>query len=176
MLLLEMGDASAFYAASLDWARVYERHAAELLGYLTKFVADRELASELMQETFVRGLRADQTIREPGAVRGWLFQTATNLALNDRRRRALLRFIPFSGEERSPHEAFDLRAAQVNQALQSIGSDQASALLLRYHSGFSTTEIARMLGIKEETAKSRLTRGRRNFIAAYRRLERGLAG
>src|SRR2546422_10118293 len=134
------------WAMNFDWEQLYERHAGELSGYLAKLVGDRDRASELMQDTFVRALRSDHAIREPGAVRGWLFQTATNLALNDRRRRALLRFIPFSGEERSPHEAFDLRAAQVNQALQSIGSDQAAALLLRYHSGFSTTEIAGMLG------------------------------
>ena len=159
----------------MDWAGIYERHAGELTSYLTRYVGDREVATELMQETFVRGLRADQTIREPGAVRGWLFQTATNLALNERRRRALFRFIPFSGLERSPREAFDPAAAQVNAALRSISSDQAAALLLRYHSGFSTAEIAGMLGINEETAKSRLTRGRKNFMAAYRRLERGLA-
>jgi RNA polymerase sigma-70 factor (ECF subfamily) len=123
----------------------------------------------------VRGLLADRTIREPRAVRGWLFQTATNLALNERRRRAILRFVPFSGLERSPREAFDPAAAQVNAALRSIGSDQAAALLLRYHSGFSTAEIAAMLDLSEETVKSRITRGRHNFRAAHRRLERGLA-
>jgi RNA polymerase sigma-70 factor (ECF subfamily) len=159
----------------VDWAGIYERHAAELASYLTRYVGDREVATELMQETFVRGLRADQTIREPGAVRSWLFQTATNLALNERRRRALFRFIPFSGLERSPREAFDPAAAQVNAALRSISSDQAAALLLRYHSGFSTGEIAAMLALSEETVKSRITRGRQNFMAAYRRLERGLA-
>jgi RNA polymerase sigma-70 factor (ECF subfamily) len=160
----------------MDWAGIYERHAAELASYLTRYVGDREVAIELMQETFVRGLRADQTIREPRAVRSWLFQTATNLALNERRRRAIFRFIPFSGFEQSPQEAFDLAAAQVNSALRSIGADQAAALLLRYHSGFSAAEIAAMLDLSEETVKSRITRGRSNFIAAYRRLERGLAG
>lgn len=159
----------------MDWAGIYERHASELASYLTRYLGDREVATELMQETFVRGLRADHTIREPRAIRSWLFQTATNLALNERRRRALLRFIPFTGLERSPREAFDPAAAQVNAALRSIGSEQAAALLLRYHSGFSTGEIAAMLGLSEETVKSRITRGRHNFIAAHRRLERGLA-
>jgi RNA polymerase sigma-70 factor (ECF subfamily) len=165
----------AYSPVTMDWAGIYERHASELASYLTRYVGDREVATELMQETFVRGLRADQTIREPGAIRSWLFQTATNLALNERRRRALLRFIPFTGLERSPREAFDPAAAQVSAALRSLGSDQAAALLLRYHSGFTTSEIASMLGLSEETVKSRITRGRQNFIAAHRRLERGLA-
>jgi RNA polymerase sigma-70 factor (ECF subfamily) len=166
---------TAYYAVTVDWAGVYERHAGELTSYLARYVGDRELASELMQETFARGIRAEQSIREPGAIRGWLFQTATNLALNERRRRALFRFLPFSGLERSPHEAFDPAAEQVNAALRSIGSDQAVALLLRYHSGFSVPEVARMLGVGEETVKSRIGRGRQNFMAAYRRIERGLA-
>lgn len=173
--MLGSSSAVAYFPVTVDWAGIYERHAAELASYLTRYVGDREVATELMQETFVRGLRADQTIREPGAVRSWLFQTATNLALNERRRRALFRFIPFSGLERSPREAFDPAAAQVNAALRSISSDQAAALLLRYHSGFSTGEIAAMLALSEETVKSRITRGRQNFMAAYRRLERGLA-
>ena len=166
---------TAYWPVTMDWAGIYERHAGELASYLTRYVGDREVATELMQETFVRGLRADQTIREPRAVRSWLFQTATNLALNERRRRAILRFIPFSGLERSPQEAFDPGAAQVSAALRSISADQAAALLLRYHSGFSTAEIAGMLGLSQETVKSRITRGRQNFIAAHPRLERGLA-
>jgi len=43
------------------------------------------------------------------------------------------------------------------------------------HEGRSRSEIAAHLGISEEGVKSRLARGRLNFAAAYRRLERGLA-
>ena len=60
-------------------------------------------------------------------------------------------------------------------ALNSIPPDQAIALTLHLHSGFSRLEIAILLRTNEETIKSRLSRGRRNFAAAYRRLERGLA-
>jgi RNA polymerase sigma-70 factor (ECF subfamily) len=166
---------AAVLAVNFDWEGLYDRHAGELLGYLAKLVGDRERASELMQDTFVRALRSDHTIREPGAVRAWLFETATNLALNDRRRRALFRFIPFSGAERAPGDVFDVGAEHVRASLRSLSSDEAVALLLRYHAGFSRSEIAAIVGTGEETVKSRLARGRKNFMAAYRRLERGLA-
>ena len=63
----------------------------------------------------------------------------------------------------------------MRSALDAIPFDQATTLLLHYHAGFRRGEIARMHGVSEETVKSRLARGRRNFMAAYRRLERGLA-
>lgn len=165
----------AFPLVNFDWEQLYDRHAGEVLGYLAKLLGDRERASELMQDTFVRALRSDHTIREPAAVRGWLFETATNLALNDRRRRALLRFVPFSGAEHADDDAFDLGAEHVRASLRALSSDEAVALLLRYHAGFSRSEIAVMVGAGEETVKSRLARGRKNFMAAYGRLERGLA-
>lgn len=166
---------AAAWPVTIDWATMYESHAAELTGYLTKLSADRDVASDLMQETFIKGMRAGSSIRDAGAVRAWLYRTATNLARNHRRRRALLRFVPFSGEERSAQGAFDADADQVRQALRSVSADGAATLLLFYVHGFSREELAAMFDISEETVKSRLARGRRDFMAAYRRLERGLA-
>ncbi len=160
---------------TLDWEGLYAEHAAELAGYLAKLVGDREVGSDLMQETFVRGMRAGDAIRDPSAVRAWLFRTGTNLGYSHRRRKALLAFLPFTGREQMPHAAFDIEADQIRSALNSIPAEQSAALLLFYDNGFARAEVATLLGVSEETVKSRLARGRRNFIAAYRRLERGLS-
>jgi RNA polymerase sigma-70 factor (ECF subfamily) len=161
--------------ATFDWASLYETHAGELAGYLAKLTGDRDAGLELMQETFVQALRAERSIREPAAIRAWLFRTATNLAFNYRRRRALLTFLPFTGAERSPQGTYDHEAEHVRAALRSLPRHEAATLLLFYDSGFKRTEIAVLLGVSEETVKSRLARGRQSFMAAYRRLERGLA-
>lgn len=161
-------------AVSLDWARLYEAHASALLRYLAKLTNDREAATELMQDSFVRAMRAG--IREPAAARAWLFTTATNLAVSRARRRRVLRFVPFAGTEPAPNSAFDAEAHQVRSALAAIPPDHAAALLLHYDAGFTRAEIAGIQGVSEEAVKSRLSRGRKNFTAAYRRLERGLRG
>ena len=162
-------------AVSQEWQRLYEQDATTLLRYLAKLTGDREVASDLMQETFVRGIRADPIFEDAVSARAWLFRTAINLARNDRRRRRLLSFLPFTGLERAPQEAFDADSQHVEDALRSLPFDQSTTLLLHYRSGFRRREIAAMQGISEETVKSRLARGRKNFIAAYRRLGRGLA-
>jgi RNA polymerase sigma-70 factor, ECF subfamily len=159
----------------VDWAREYDEHAREILAYLTRLTADRDVASELLQDTFVRGMHSESSIRDPKALRAWLYRTATNLAHNDRRRRALVRFLPFRGDEHAPRGAFDPESEQVQRALRAIAPDHAAALLLFYVHGFSRHEIAEMYGVGEEAVKSRLARGRRDFMASYRRMERGLA-
>jgi DNA-directed RNA polymerase specialized sigma24 family protein len=83
--------------------------------------------------------------------------------------------VPFTGEERSERDAFDAEADQIRRALGSVSPDAAATLLLFYGHGFSREELALMFAASEETVKSRLARGRRDFIAAYRRLERRLA-
>jgi RNA polymerase sigma-70 factor, ECF subfamily len=160
---------------SVDWAGLYEAHAQELAGYLAKLLGNREIAGELTQEAFIRGLRSERTLREPAAALGWLYRTGTNLALSHLRRRALLRFLPLSGVEVAAPETFDIEGDQVRAALRSISTDHAATLLLFYDIGFDRREIAAMLDVSEETVKSRLARGRKDFMAAYRRLERGLA-
>ena len=142
---------------------------------MVKLLGDRERAADLVQDTFVRAMRSESGLREPGSVRAWLYEIAANLARNELQRRSLIAFLPFGGQERGADDAFDADAAQIHHALRSIPTNQAIALVLHYQSGFSRAEVASLTGVSEEGVKSRLARGRANFIAAYQRLERGLA-
>src|SRR5437870_603057 len=116
---------------SVDWERVYEDHAGQLAGYLAKLVGDREVACELTQEAFLRALKSGGSLREPAAARAWLYRVGTNLASNHRRRRALLRFLPFSGDEPGSSEAFDPEAEQVRSALRADTRRRAPVRLVR---------------------------------------------
>lgn len=143
-------------------------HAGALLGLLVKQTGDRETATDLMQETFVRAIRAGAPDDEMGA-RPWLFRIAVNLARDDHRRRKLLRFIPFTGHERASNLG-DPEIELVHRALRTLSPKLATTLLLHYDSGFSRDEIAAMEGVGEEAVKSRLARGRVAFARAFTRL------
>jgi RNA polymerase sigma-70 factor (ECF subfamily) len=173
--VLRQTSASGAFAVSHDWRRTYDQHATTLVRYLAKLTGDREVAAELTQETFVRAIRSALVLPDAYAARAWVFRTATNLARNELRRRRIIAFVPFTGREHAPREAFDASADQVRAALRSLPFEQATTLLLHYYGGFQRGEIAQMHGVSEETVKSRLARGRKNFVAAYRRRERGLA-
>lgn len=151
-----------------DWNALYAEQAGALFGLLVKHTGDREVATELMQETFVRAIRAGAPDDEM-STRPWLFRIAVNLARDHHRRQKLLRFIPFTGHERAP-DLGDPEIELVHRALRALSPKLATTLLLHYDSGFSRDEIAAMQGIGDEAVKSRLARGRVAFARAFTRL------
>ncbi|MDP9320999.1 MAG: RNA polymerase sigma factor [Chloroflexota bacterium] len=153
----------------LAWRELYAAHAAELVGYLWRLTGDREAATDLMQDTFIAGMRDERALREPTKARAWLFRIGTRLAIKRLRRARLIAFVPFAGTERSTEGVPDVEALAVRDAMRSISADQAAALVLHYAHGFTRAEIAGLVGRSEETVKSRIARGRRAFLAAYDR-------
>jgi RNA polymerase sigma-70 factor (ECF subfamily) len=149
-----------------DWDVLYRAHAGGILRYCRRLAKSGEAAEELMQETFMRALRARGAPRDPNDARRWLYRIATNATIDQLRRERILRFIPFAGHEQAPEVGSD-EDELVRGALRAIAPEQATALVLRLHEGFSPSEIAAMLGIGEAAVKSRLVRGRRRFIEAY---------
>ncbi len=153
----------------LPWRELYDAHAGELAGYLWKVTGDREAANDLMQETFIAGMRDEAALREPAKARAWLFRIGTRLATKWLRRGRLIAFLPFIGTERSTEGEPGVEPLAVRGAMRAIAPDQATALVLHYAHGFSRAEIAELVGRSEETVKSRIARGRRAFLAAYDR-------
>jgi len=137
----------------LPWRELYDAYAAELVGYLWKVTGDREVATDLMQDTFAAGMRDERALREPAKARAWLYRIATRLAIKRLRRARLIAFVPFAGTEPAG-DAPDIEAA---------------ALVLHYAHGFTRAEIAELVGRSEEAVKSRIARGRRAFLASYER-------
>ena len=157
-------------AVSAEWSALFAEHAPGIARFLAKLTGDREVAADLTQETFVRAMQARQDSAELRSVRAWLFRIATNLARDHHRRRALLRFTPFSGREPGPSGIPDPDTELVHRALRALPAAQSAALLLHYDAGFSRQEIAQMAGVTEEAVKSRLLRGRERFLREFARL------
>ena len=73
------------------WPDAYMEHAPGLRNFLRRRLRSRELAEDLTQETFVRAMNAEGSLRDRGRVRPYLYQTAHRLLLNHLRRPTLVR-------------------------------------------------------------------------------------
>jgi RNA polymerase sigma-70 factor (ECF subfamily) len=151
----------------MDWARVYQQDGARLLAYLDRFVRNRADADDLLQDTFVRAMRASR-VPPDDQVTPWLYTIASRVAISALRRARLRRFVGLDrvevvAERVEPDDV-------VRAALRCIPPDQAVAIVLALHDGFSRRQAAAILGVPAETFKSRLARARVNFAREYVRL------
>lgn len=162
------GDDQAFAALFDAWQ-------GPIAGYLLRLTGDREVANDLTQETFLRAYRALGTLDRSGGdaahFRAWLYRIATNQAHSWRRRQRLLTWLPFGPgmpepAEDGPADALGERDL-VERALRTIGTTHATVLLLRHHQHLSLEETATVLDLSANTAKVRLYRARKAFVAAY---------
>jgi len=152
--------------------RLYAAHHGEIYGYLARMLRDDELAADLTQDTFVKAYRAFDTLHDPNRARAWLYQIAGRTALDELRRRKIVRFIPWTGESRgttSSAEELVLRArlsADLERALARIPPRQRQALLLSELHDLTGLELADALGVSHIAARALLTRGRESLRQA----------
>lgn len=158
-----------------DLARLVERHHSPLLGFLYRMTGgDRALAEDLVQEAFLRVLRAIGQYRYPRPFKPWLYAIAVNLA-RDYFKRADTRHNERPGDDApfwaelaggAPPEEGVLvedEARRVAAAIAALPAHQREAVILRYYQEFSLAEIAEALAIPVGTVKSRLTLGLRRL-------------
>jgi RNA polymerase sigma factor (sigma-70 family) len=152
--------------------QLYAAHHAEIYNYLARMVRDDELAADLTQETFVKAYRAFDSLVDPSRARPWLYQIAGRTALDELRRRQLIRFVPWTGESRGVEASAEERALQtrfsgdMERALAAIPARQRQALLLAEISELSGMELAQALGVSHMAARALLTRARESLRQA----------
>ena len=151
---------------------LFGRHHGEIYAYLVRMLRDPELAADLTQDAFVRAYRAHADLDDPSKARAWLYQIAHRVALDEIRRRKIIRFVPWTGESRgsSPSAermAMDLRlSGDLERALKRIPDRQRSALLLAEVHEMSGVELAAALGTSHIAARALLTRARESLRRA----------
>ena len=160
-----------------DTARIaiellYAQHHGEIYAYLVRMLREPELAADLAQDTFVKAYRAYDTLEDRGHARAWLYQIAHRVALDELRRRRIVRFLPWTGESRGSAPSaerlvMDLQlSGDLQRALERIPERQRNALLLAELHDLTGLELAAALGVSHVAARALLTRARESLRQA----------
>jgi RNA polymerase sigma-70 factor (ECF subfamily) len=153
----------------------YDRTARPVWAYLARITGDRQLADDLLQESYYRFLRSRAVLEDEAHRRNYLFRIATNLA-HDARRRAPLETAPLDdGPGGIAHDHADprtgdatgraVRRLDLSRAMKQLKPRERSLLWLAYAQGSTHVEIAQTLGLKTGSIKPLLFRARRRLSA-----------
>lgn len=148
---------------------LFAKHHHEIFAYLSRMLRDEELAADLTQDAFVKAYRAYDSLQKPENARAWLYQIAHRVALDELRRRRIVRFVPLAGEARTTAPsaerlAMDARlSGELERALARIPERQRSALLLSELHDLTGLELASALGVSHVAARALLTRARESL-------------
>jgi len=146
----------------------YESTAPALRAYLARVSGNRTLADDLLQEAFLRLLRASFVGSSDAHTRNYLFRIATNL-LRDHFRRPRRDTAPLPESASAPEAlgGLDLRH-DFQGVFGSLSPRERAMLWLAYVEGSSHVEIAAVLKVKATSVRVMLFRARSRLAELLR--------
>jgi RNA polymerase sigma-70 factor, ECF subfamily len=152
----------ARHDAASSFEALYRSCGADLYAYVASLLRDRGAAEDVTALAFERALRKRRSFdRARGSERAWLFGIARNAALDELRRRsrtaALVTDPPDEALAQPDDEDADRRAA-VRAGLAALDPRDRELIALKFHAGLSNAEIAKVIGVGESAAGTRLHR------------------
>jgi RNA polymerase sigma-70 factor (ECF subfamily) len=171
------GDAAAFEQLML----LFERRVVTIAW---RILNDREEARDAAQEVFLRAYKYLGTFKEQQNFSGWLYRITLNVCrdMARKRRSGAERVIAYEAElaegfmetiaapEDTEQRAIALQERViVARALQTLPEKERSAIVLRDLEGFSTTEVAELMGTRAVTVRSQIASARMKIKRYCRR-------
>src|SRR5258708_18064883 len=160
-----------------------------LFGYAMVLTRNPAEAADLVQETYVRALKAKHSLRPSSNVKSWLFTILRNIWLNQLRHK---RSAPPIGEldaqegiaavaiepSKDPHAqcVSKIEQEKVHNAIQQLPAEFREIIILREYEELSYHEIAAMLHCPAGAVMSRLARARSKLRALLSANEQSFQG
>lgn len=146
---------------------LYHRHAPWLSVRLTRRCNDREVVADVIQDTFVAVWREASRFRGEGDVAAWLWGIAIRRLVSRLRRRrdvVVLRDVPEDPSRNTPgaeeQVLLGIEYSDLGQAMSRLSPQMRAVMQATILDGLTTREAARLLGIPQNTVKTRLHRAK----------------
>jgi len=160
---IRSGEAAAF-------STVHAEFNTRLFSFLLRLSRQRDVAEDLLEETWLRFVSHADRLRPDTKLAPWLFTVARNLFISHRRARAfedtqssgLIGLWPSGPPPMSPFEeaAANETERRIEEALNALPAAYREVLLLVGVEGFRPIEAAAICGITPEACRQRLSRAR----------------
>jgi len=175
------------WAGQLDaFNTIVWRWEKRLYNFVLRYIGDREESKDICQTTFIRAYHKLSRLKDPEKFSTWLYQIAVNICRDQLKKKKRQRLISLEDwrqnqnggkdtpevVESSAEPGADALAHNNNvrdmiqRALQEIPEEQRAVIIMKVYQGLKFTEIAEILKMSDNTAKSRMYYG----LSALRRI------
>jgi RNA polymerase sigma-70 factor, ECF subfamily len=153
--------------------KAYDLHADTLFRHCLFKVSDRELAKDLLQETFVKVWTYVAKGKEIDNMRAFLYKTLNNLVIDEYRKKKnfsldLLAedgFDPVAGNLPNTFDMID--GERAIKLLAKLDDPYKDAVFLRYVNGLEISEIVEITGQTENAVSVHIHRGLKKLKELY---------
>jgi len=142
---------------------VFKRFAGKMMAVCKRYVGVGPLAEDVLMEGFMKVFTKIDLFQEQGSFEGWIRRIMVNEALMALRKEGKMKFqdTDFGYEIGQVEDAYmNLQVEELNKLIESLPLGYKTVFNLYAIEGYNHQEIAEMLGIKEGTSKSQLSRAR----------------
>ena len=152
----------------MDVIKLYEQHKNMVYRLALSYTKSRPDAEDVTQQAFIRLIEHRDNIK-PGKEKAWLASVTVNLC------RDLLRSSWRRRTEPLSEELFFQQPDQseVFWAVMALNEGERAAVYLYYYEGYSTLEIAKILGISKTAVTTRLDRARKHLKGKLEEIQYG---
>jgi RNA polymerase sigma-70 factor (ECF subfamily) len=159
----QLGDEKAYgKLVGLWFKRIYN--------FSLKYFGDHDMAMEVTQQTFIVVYQKVNTLKDTGQFQYWLYKIALNHCREeDRRHKRKKWFSIFENHAAAKVESKlgnpegeyqkKEKTEMIAELLMQLPEEQKTVLIMKEYEGLKFREIAEVLNISENTAKSRLYYG-----------------
>jgi RNA polymerase sigma factor (sigma-70 family) len=160
------------------WEKTYKKNAPMMLGVCMRYVKEKEVAEDLMQESFATAIRRFDTYTGKGPVEGWLRKIAINTALMFLRSESARKvrenlWSEHAGESREEEQGNEgmreviagagFTELELLQLIDALPHHHRMVFNLYVLDRYTHEEIGRELNIAPGTSKSHLARARKKL-------------
>ncbi|MGC4091184.1 MAG: sigma-70 family RNA polymerase sigma factor [Polyangiaceae bacterium] len=155
---------------------IWDRYARLVRGVLVGVLGPDSAIEDLMQDVFLALHKGARSMKDKGALRAYLIQTAVRSAAFELRKRKVRRWVglsPTGDLPEVPAPPLDIESRETLRALyrvlERLSERRRLAFVLRHVQGLEMLEVAAALAISESTTRRELTSARQQLAALVRR-------
>ncbi|HHV50604.1 MAG TPA: RNA polymerase sigma factor [Clostridiales bacterium] len=142
-----------------ELTQIYCRHVDTVYRICFMYMKNAHDTEDMVQNTFIRLIKDGTRFESAEHEKAWLIRTATNLCIDHFRSPwARTAYLEDIGQ---PAETFSFEIDYTIEKVKKLPPKYRTAIYLYYYEGYSTPEIAKILGKNESTVRNYLHKGRK---------------